>query len=115
VSGHDASKKPAHRKRKAAVEVAPGDPASKAPAAAAAPSAPAAAPPAAAAPKPPEPPPAAKPGKCSKAVFAVVYNAAAPSKDAIRAAIRNLNACHTAGAISDADFDETQAALVARF
>jgi serine/threonine-protein kinase len=141
VSGHDASKKPAHRKRKAAVEVAPGDPASKAPAAAAAPSAPAAAPPAAAAPsapaasppaaaapsapaaappaaaapKPPEPQPAAKPGRCSKAVFAVVYNAAAPSKDAIRAAIRNLNACHTAGAISDADFDETQAALVARF
>jgi hypothetical protein len=62
-------------------------------------------------------PPAGKPapGQCSKEVFAAVYNGAAPSKDEIRAAIRNLNACHKAGAISDAELDETQAALVSRF
>jgi serine/threonine-protein kinase len=55
------------------------------------------------------------PSKCSKAVFAAVYNAAAPSKDEVRLAIRNLNACHAAGAISDAEFDQTRDALVARF
>jgi serine/threonine-protein kinase len=106
ASGHDAGKKPAHRKRPVA-EPAPDEPAAAA----------AAAPAAAPAPKPPAPPPAAKPGgnSCSKAVFAAVYNAPAPTKDAVRAAIRTLNACHTAGAISDTDYDQTQAALVSRF
>ncbi|HEX7837491.1 MAG TPA: serine/threonine-protein kinase [Kofleriaceae bacterium] len=69
-------------------------------------------------PKPPEPAPqpASKPpaNKCGKAVFAAVYNAAAPSREEVRTAIRNLNACHAAGAISDADFDQTRDALVAR-
>ena len=64
--------------------------------------------------------PAARPlatsaSKCSKATFAAVYNAAAPSKEAIRAAIRSLNACHSAGAIGESEFDQTQSALVARF
>src|SRR6185295_14593487 len=60
--------------------------------------------------------PAAKPAanKCSKATFAPIYNAAAPTKDAVRAALRSLNACHAAGSISDADYEETQSALVAR-
>jgi hypothetical protein len=71
--------------------------------------------PATAASRPPEPAAKPGPGQCSKAAFAAVYNAAAPSKDAVRAAIRNLNACHTAGAISDAEYDQTQAALVSRF
>jgi hypothetical protein len=48
-------------------------------------------------------------------VFAAVYNAAAPSKDEVRLALRNLNACHAAGAIRDAEFDQTRDALVARF
>jgi hypothetical protein len=55
------------------------------------------------------------PKKCSKAAFAAVYNAAAPSKDEVRIAIRTLNACHAAGTISDAEFDQTRDALVARF
>ena len=54
------------------------------------------------------------PNKCGKAVFAAVYNAAVPPPGSVRAALRNLNACHDAGAISDAEFDQTQAALVAR-
>jgi hypothetical protein len=105
-SGHDPGKKPAHRKRPM-VEAAPDAPAATA----------AAVPAPAATPKPPPAPPAAKPGanQCNKTVFAAVYNAPAPSKDAVRAAIRALNACHTAGAISDADYDQTQAALVSRF
>jgi len=106
ASGHDPGKKPAHRKRPVA-GAAPDEAAPRETAAAPA------APPA----KPPAPPPAAKPGgsPCSKAVFVAVYNAPAPSKDAVRAAIRSLNACHTAGAISDADYEQTQAALVSRF
>jgi eukaryotic-like serine/threonine-protein kinase len=101
------SKKPAHRKRPVVEAASHEEP----------PPSPPATPAPKAAPPPKAPPPAAKPAsnQCSKAVFVAVYNAAAPSKDAIRAAIRSLNACHTSGAISDADFDETQAALVARF
>ena len=108
ASGHDPSKKPGHRKRPAA-EPAPEEPAATATAT----PAPEPAPP----PKPAAPPPAAKPGgaSCNKAAFVAVYNAPAPSKDAVRAAIRTLNACHTAGAISDADYEQTQAALVSRF
>jgi serine/threonine-protein kinase len=107
VAGHDAGKRPAHRKRSAP------EPAHDEPAPGAAVAAPAPAP---TAPRP-APPAAAKPGSdpCSKTAFAAVYNASAPSKDAVRAAIRTLNACHTAGAISDADYDQTQAALVSRF
>ena len=74
------------------------------------------------APSPAAPPPkplppstsAAAPSKCSKVAFAVVYNAVHPSKDAVRAALRNLNACHASGDISDAEFEQTQGALVAR-
>jgi eukaryotic-like serine/threonine-protein kinase len=58
---------------------------------------------------PPPPPP-----NCGKAVFAAVYNAAVPPPGSVRTALRNLKACHDAGAISDAEFDQTQAALVAR-
>jgi hypothetical protein len=48
-------------------------------------------------------------------VFAAVYNAAAPTKDQVRAALRSLNACHDSGGITDAEFEQTQSALVARF
>jgi len=99
-------KKPAHRKA-AAVEV-PREPAPE----------PAKPPPAlkpAPPPAPPAPKPAAPAATCGKAAFAAVYNAAAPSKEAVRAAIRNLNGCHSAGAISDAEYEQTQAALVSRF
>jgi serine/threonine-protein kinase len=61
----------------------------------------------------PAPPPPA-PRRCSKADFAAVYNAAAPSKDALKGALSTLRECHTAGAITDADFNQTQAALVAK-
>jgi serine/threonine-protein kinase len=69
-------------------------------------------------PSPPQPPsPRPSPGlpnKCSKVAFAVVYNAAHPSKDAVRAALRSLNACHASGDVSDDEFEQTQGALVAR-
>jgi serine/threonine-protein kinase len=98
ASGHDPSKKPPRRKRPVA-GAAPAEPAPKAATA------------------PPAPPPAATPGagQCSQTAFAAVYNAPEPSKDAVRAAIRTLHTCHTAGAISDADYDQIQAALVSRF
>ncbi len=52
--------------------------------------------------------------KCSKADFAAVYDAAVPPPGAIRAALRSLKACRDAGAITDAEFDRYQTALVAR-
>jgi serine/threonine-protein kinase len=51
---------------------------------------------------------------CSKAVFAAVYNAAAPAPEVVHAALRTLNECHAAGAVNDAEFEQTQAALIAR-
>jgi len=120
-TGRGSSKKPTHRKRPAGEAAASGRTEAAAPRATAPPSpSPAAVQtPAASAQKSPATPPATaqKPAasKCSKAGFAAIYNAAAPTKDAIRAAIRGLKECHTAGAIGDAEFEETQAALVARF
>lgn len=58
--------------------------------------------------------PAAVARRCGKADFAAVYNAAAPSKEALNGALSTLRECHTAGVISDAEFSETQAALVAK-
>jgi len=55
------------------------------------------------------------PDRCHKAAFAPVYNAAVPSRDAITRALSTLRECHEAGAINDADFKETQDALIARF
>jgi len=55
------------------------------------------------------------PTTCSKMAFAAVYNAADPSKEEIRAALRILKACHVAGDVNDSEFEQTQAALVARF
>ena len=52
--------------------------------------------------------------KCSKAAFAVVYKADAPGPDAVHAALRTLKACRDAGAVSAADFDRYQAALIAK-
>jgi serine/threonine-protein kinase len=64
---------------------------------------------------PPGHTPAAAPARrCGKADFAAVYNAAAPSKEALNAALNTLRECHTAGVISDAEFSQTQAALVAK-
>jgi serine/threonine-protein kinase len=53
-------------------------------------------------------------GKCSKADFAAVYDAPVPAPGAVRAALKNLKACRDAGALSDAEFDRYQTALVAR-
>jgi hypothetical protein len=64
------------------------------------------------------PAPAAAPAsparKCSKADFAAVYEAVSPAREVVRAALRSLKTCHDAGAITDADFDRYQTALVAR-
>ncbi len=49
--------------------------------------------------------------KC-KADFAAVAGALAPSNDEIRAALRNLNACHRAGAITNDEFERYQPALI---
>jgi eukaryotic-like serine/threonine-protein kinase len=66
--------------------------------------------------RPTPPPESAAPAaaRCTKAAFAAVYNAAAPSKEGVRAALTNLRACHTAGALSDAEYEQTRDALVAR-
>lgn len=53
-------------------------------------------------------------GTCSKADFAAVYEAATPSPDAVHAALHALNACRDAGAVSTADFDRYQTALIAK-
>jgi hypothetical protein len=58
--------------------------------------------------------PAAPVRRCTKAEFAAVYDVAVPAPGALRAALRNLRQCHESGAISDADFDRIQAALVAK-
>jgi hypothetical protein len=58
--------------------------------------------------------PASPARRCGKADFAAVYNAAAPSKEALNAALSTLRECHTAGVISDAEFSQTQGALVAK-
>jgi serine/threonine-protein kinase len=59
-------------------------------------------------------PPAPAARRCGKADFAAVYNAAAPSREALNGALGALRECHNAGAINDDDFNQTQAALVAR-
>jgi len=51
---------------------------------------------------------------CSKADFAAVYEAASPAPEVVRAALRNLKACRDVGAITDADSDRYQTALVAK-
>ncbi|HSS02186.1 MAG TPA: serine/threonine-protein kinase [Kofleriaceae bacterium] len=63
----------------------------------------------------PPPEPAAPPTlRCSKAAFAAVYNAAAPPRDEIHAALRNLNACRAAGSLTEPEYEQTRDALVAR-
>jgi serine/threonine-protein kinase len=52
--------------------------------------------------------------KCSKAAFAAVYNAAAPPRESLEAALSTLRECHTSGAVNDADFNQTRDALVAK-
>lgn len=69
--------------------------------------------PVAGAPQPTEPAEAAAPaGKCSKADFAAVYEAASPAPSVVHAALRSLKACRDAGLVTDADFDRYQTALV---
>jgi serine/threonine protein kinase len=63
---------------------------------------------------PPPVPPAPASGKCSKADFAAVYDAAVPAPGAVRTALRALKACHDSGAVTDAEFDRYQLALVAK-
>jgi hypothetical protein len=66
---------------------------------------------------PPTPPPepAAPPvARCSKAAFAAVYNAAAPSRDDVHAALRTLNACRAAGSLTESEYEQTRDALVTR-
>jgi uncharacterized caspase-like protein len=71
------------------------------------------APPAPDAPPPNEPADTASlASKCSKAAFAAVYEAPSPAPSVVHAALRNLRVCRDAGAISDADFDRYQTALV---
>jgi serine/threonine-protein kinase len=76
-----------------------------------------------AAPVPTPPPPASKPApppakpassKCTKTAFAAVYNAVAPTREALEGALGTLRECHTSGAINDADFTQTRDALVAK-
>ena len=52
--------------------------------------------------------------KCSKANFAAVCEAASPRRHDVHAALRNLKACRDAGAITEADFERYQTALVAK-
>jgi eukaryotic-like serine/threonine-protein kinase len=52
------------------------------------------------------------PKKCSKASFAAVYNAPAPSKEEIRAALHSLNLCHETGAITNDEYQRWQPALI---
>lgn len=56
--------------------------------------------------------PASAVSQCSKAVFAAVYEAPSPSPSVVNAALRELRACRNADAISDADYDRYQTALV---
>jgi serine/threonine-protein kinase len=63
---------------------------------------------------PPQEPAAPPPARCTKAAFAAVYNAAAPSKDEVHAALRNLNTCRSAGSLSESEFEQTRDALVTR-
>jgi hypothetical protein len=58
--------------------------------------------------------PASLAGKCARTAFAVIYNAAAPSKAAINAALDTLEECHKAALITDGDYRETKDALVAK-
>ena len=64
----------------------------------------------------PAAPPSKPPTKsnCGREEFAMTYTAARPAMDAVRAALRHLNECRDSGAISDRDFEQTQAALFAR-
>ena len=66
------------------------------------------------APSPPEPAPPPAAARCSKAAFAAVYNAAAPPRDEVRAALRTLNACRAAGSLSESEYEQTRDALVTR-
>jgi hypothetical protein len=43
-----------------------------------------------------------------------VYNAAAPTRQALEGALSTLRDCHGSGAINDADFNQTRDALVAK-
>jgi hypothetical protein len=52
--------------------------------------------------------------KCSKANFVAVCEAASPRRYDVQAALRNLKACRDAGAITEADFERYQTALVAK-
>ena len=62
----------------------------------------------------PSPWAAAATAKCSKANFAAVCEAASPRRHEVQAALRNLKACRDAGAITEADFERYQTALVAK-
>jgi len=64
------------------------------------------------------PPPAAPAptasAQCTKAAFAAVYDVPEPPAGSVRAALRSLKLCHDTKAIGDAEFEQLQAALVAR-
>jgi serine/threonine-protein kinase len=52
--------------------------------------------------------------KCSKAVFAAVYNAGTPTNDQVYTALNDLKVCHDLHQFNDADYDQMRDALVAR-
>jgi hypothetical protein len=64
--------------------------------------------------QPPASPTPAPPAGCLKVDFAAVYEAASPARQAVHTALRNLKACRNAGAVTDADFNRYQTALVAK-
>jgi hypothetical protein len=53
-------------------------------------------------------------GKCALASFSAVYNAASPTPEVLRDALRRLRACHDAGEIADVEYDQIQSSLVVR-
>jgi hypothetical protein len=52
--------------------------------------------------------------RCSKANFAAVCEAASPRRYHVQAALGDLKACRAAGAITEADFERYQTALIAK-
>jgi hypothetical protein len=102
---------PHHPEPAASLAVAPAAPAS---ASAREPMASSSAPASALLPAPPDPPANQVPSGCRKENFAAVYAAPAPTRDTVRAALRNLKLCRDAGLISSDEFDRYQAALVAK-
>jgi uncharacterized caspase-like protein len=56
----------------------------------------------------------ASPSRCTKAMFAAVYEAPAPPRDVIRTSLRDLKLCRDAGLVTRIEFERYQSALVAR-